>query len=99
MVRPALAACLLDSALANNLVAGGKSGYTVDAIGAVVGAATTNVTYGVGAAPLVFNQTGVRRFCSSADAVIHFDPNTAGSTARTTTGVAACSVAPYLVLQ
>jgi type IV pilus assembly protein PilA len=94
-----LAACLLDSALANNIVAGGKSGYTVDAVGAVVGAATTNVVYGIGAAPLVFNQTGVRRFCSEEDGVLHFDPNTAGSTARTTTGTAGCTVAPYLVLQ
>jgi hypothetical protein len=57
------------------------------------------VVYGVGAAPLVFNQTGVRRFCSAEDGVLHFDPNTAGSTARTTTGMAGCSVAPYLVLQ
>ena len=47
----------------------------------------------------VLSQTGVRRFCSSSDAVIHFDPNTAGVTTRTTTGVVACSAAPYLVLQ
>jgi type IV pilus assembly protein PilA len=94
-----LAACLLDSALANNIVAGGKSGYTVDAVGATVGAATTNVVYGVGAAPLVFNQTGVRRFCSEEDGVLHFDPNTGGSIARTTTGTAGCTIAPYLVLQ
>src|SRR6476619_6951717 len=93
------ASCLLDSALANNIANGGKSGYTIDAAGAVVGAATTNVVYGVGSAPLVFNQTGVRRFCAAEDGVIHFDPNTAGSTARTTAGMAACSAAPYLVLQ
>ena len=31
--------------------------------------ATTNVVYGVGSAPLVFNQTGVRRFCSEEDGV------------------------------
>jgi len=92
------ASCLLDAALANNLVSGGKSGYTVDAIGAVVAPATTNVVYGVGAAPIVFNQTGVRRFCSAEDGVLHFDPNTAGSTTRTTAGMAACSAAPYLVL-
>ena len=45
-----LAVCLLDSALANNIAKGGKSGYTVDAVGAVVGAATTNVVYGVDSA-------------------------------------------------
>jgi type IV pilus assembly protein PilA len=93
------AACLLDAALANNIVAGGKSGYTVDAIGVVVAPATTRITYGVGAAPLVFNQTGVRRFCSEEDGVLHFDPNTTGLTARTTTGTAGCTIAPYLVLQ
>jgi type IV pilus assembly protein PilA len=94
-----LSACLLDAALANNIVAGGKSGYTVDALGATVGAATTNVVYGVGAAPLVFNQTGVRRFCSEEDGVLHFDPNTGGSIARTINGTAGCTIAPYLVLQ
>jgi len=93
------AACLLDAALSNNIVGGGKSGYTVDVLGAKIAPATTYVVYGVGAAPLVFNQTGVRRFCSSADGVIHFDPNTAGSTARTVSGVGGCSAAPYLVLQ
>jgi type IV pilus assembly protein PilA len=94
------AACLLDAALANNIAAGnGKSGYTIDAVGAVVAPATTNIVYGVGAAPLVFNQTGVRRFCSEEDGVLHFDPNTAGSTTRTTGGTAACTIAPYLVLQ
>jgi type IV pilus assembly protein PilA len=93
------AACLLDSALANNIAAGGKSGYTVDAVGVIVAPATTNVTYGVGSAPLVFNQTGVRRFCSEEDGVLHFDPNTAGVTVRTTTGTVACTAAPYLVLQ
>jgi type IV pilus assembly protein PilA len=94
-----LAACLLDSALSNNIANGGKSGYTVSAVGAVVGAATTNVVYGVGSAPLVFNQTGVRRFCSEEDGVLHFDPNTAGSVALTTGGIAVCGAAPYLVLQ
>jgi type IV pilus assembly protein PilA len=93
------AACLLDSALANNIANGGKSGYTVDALGAVVAPATTNVTYGIGAAPLVFNQTGVRRFCSEEDGVLHFDPNTAGITGRTVTGTVGCTIAPYLVLQ
>jgi hypothetical protein len=51
-------------------------------------APATNVTHGVGSAPLVFNQTGVRRFCSEEDGVLHFDPNTSGGTTRTTTGTA-----------
>jgi prepilin-type N-terminal cleavage/methylation domain-containing protein len=93
------AACLLDSALSNNIANGGKSGYTVDAVGAVVAPATTNVVYGIGSAPLVFNQTGVRRFCSEEDGVLHFDPNVAGVTVRDTGGMAVCGAAPYLVLQ
>ncbi len=91
-------ACLLDGALANNIAAGGKSGYLIDAVG-VAGAAGANITYGVGAAPAAFNQTGVRRFCSAEDAVIRYDPNVAGSIVPTTGGMAACGVAPYLVLQ
>jgi len=93
------AACLLDAALANNVANGGKSGYTFDAVGVVKAPSTARGTYGVGAAPLVFNKTGVRRFCSEEDGVLHFDKNTAGLTTRTTTGTAGCTIAPYLVLQ
>jgi type IV pilus assembly protein PilA len=93
------AACLIDAVLANNLASGGKSGYTMDAVGAVVAPATTNVVYGVGTAPIAFNQTGVRRFCSEEDGVLHADPNTAGSTTRDTGGLAVCGAAPYTVLQ
>jgi prepilin-type N-terminal cleavage/methylation domain-containing protein len=46
--------------------------------GAVVAPATTNVTYGVGSAPLVFNQTGVQRFCSEENGVLHFDKTRPG---------------------
>src|SRR5258708_11163415 len=50
------AACLLDSALANSIAAGGESGDPVDAVGVLVAPATTRVTSGVGSAPLRFNQ-------------------------------------------
>ena len=93
------AACLVDGALANNLANGGKSGYTVDALGAVGTTGTLLITYGVGAAPASFNQTGVRRFCSAEDGVLRADQNTGGSTTPDTGGIAVCGVAPYVVLQ
>ena len=40
---------------------------------------TLILTYGVGAAPSAFNQTGVRNFCSSEDGVIHFNVGAAGA--------------------
>jgi hypothetical protein len=57
------------------------------------------MTYGAGSASLVFNQTGVRRFCPEKDGVLHFDPNTAGVTTQTTTGNGVCTAAPYVVPQ
>src|SRR5206468_264973 len=93
------AACLVDSALANNVANGGKSGFTVDAAGLAGGAGALLITYGVGAAPAAFNQTGVRRFCSAEDGVLRADANTAGSTTPDTGGTAVCTTPTYLVLQ
>ncbi|MFZ1131335.1 MAG: prepilin-type N-terminal cleavage/methylation domain-containing protein [Terriglobales bacterium] len=56
-------ACLIDTQLAS----GTKNGYTYTLSG-VTG--TPAATYGVIAAPSVPNQTGVRYFCSFADAVV-----------------------------
>jgi len=55
-------ACLIDTALAS----GTKTGYVFTVTGA---AGTPVATYQVIAAPLTPNQTGVRYFCSFADAV------------------------------
>ncbi len=55
------------------------------------------LTYGVGAAPSSFNQTGVRNFCSSEDGVIHFNVGAAGAT-PVTGGAAACTGPAYPVL-
>ena len=93
------ASCLIDGALANNVANGGKSGYTVNAAGAAGATTTLLITYGVGAAPVAFNQTGVRRFCSSEDGVLRFDPNTGGSTVPDTGGSAVCTTPTYAVLQ
>jgi type IV pilus assembly protein PilA len=64
-------ACLIDSQLAS----GSKSGYSFVAIGA---AATPSASYTVNASPLTLNTTGVRYFCSVADAVVRV--STDGST-------------------
>jgi prepilin-type N-terminal cleavage/methylation domain-containing protein len=94
------AACLIDGVLSNNgnPAGNGKSGYSFAAVGAAGAVGALLLTYQVGAAPLNFNQTGVRRFCSAEDGVIHFDPNTGGST-TVDTATASCAAAPYLVLQ
>jgi hypothetical protein len=84
---------LIDSVLA----AGTKSGYTFGYAGAVGVSGTQNVTYGAGAVPLSFNQTGVRQFCSAEDAVIRWAPGAAAAAAVTTS--AACTAAPFTPLQ
>jgi type IV pilus assembly protein PilA len=57
------AACLIDTALASGV----KSGYSFT-LSATAGSPTSS--YSVAANPLTVNQTGVRYFCSFADAVI-----------------------------
>jgi len=88
---PAIAtACLIDTVLSG----GAKSGYSFAAVGAnkVNG---INTTYTAGAAPITFNQSGVRNFCSNEDGVLRFNPGAAGSAPVTTT--AACQA--FTVLQ
>jgi prepilin-type N-terminal cleavage/methylation domain-containing protein len=87
------AACLIDSVLAG----GTKSGYTFTYAGAAGAAGAQNVTYGAGAVPLAYNQTGVRQFCSAEDAVIRWAPGAAGAAGITTS--AACTAAPFTPLQ
>ena len=74
-------ACLIDNVLAldGNPANSGKSGYNIAAAG-TAGAGGLNTTYIAGAAPLNWNQSGIRRFCSVEDAVVRVDPNTAKST-------------------
>jgi type IV pilus assembly protein PilA len=68
-------ACLIDQSLSG----GTKSGYTFTAVGGnpVNGA---NTTYVIGAAPISFNSSGVRLFCSGEDNVIRWDANASKST-------------------
>jgi type IV pilus assembly protein PilA len=87
-------ACLLDNVLASAITAGtAKSGYYYGVGGVVSGAMV--LTYTVGSSAAVYNQTGVRNFCSSDDGVIHFNAPAGQSTPVTTT--AACQA--FTVLQ
>ena len=95
-------ACIIDYVLSQAYAggtSGSKSGYKF-AMAAAVGAGGTgpNITFIAGAAPLSYNQSGVRRFCAVEDAVIRFDPNTAGSTTPESAH-ATCLGATYTVLQ
>jgi type IV pilus assembly protein PilA len=68
-------ACLLDQSLAGGV----KSGYNFVAAGNnPAGGMSTG--YVVGAAPIVFDRTGKRLFCSTDKNVIRADLNTGGST-------------------
>jgi prepilin-type N-terminal cleavage/methylation domain-containing protein len=74
-------ACLIDTTLA----AGTKSGYSFQA--AASGSSPAG-SYAAVAAPLTANQTGVRYFCSFADAVVRY------STASLSTSTCTESVSP-----
>jgi type IV pilus assembly protein PilA len=67
-------ACLIDNNLAQNGTppGTGKSGYTFTS--GVVVAAGINARYFVNGAPISYQQTGTRDFCSAEDAVVRFDP-------------------------
>ncbi len=59
-------ACMID----NTLAAGTKSGYKFQMTGV---SGTPSSTYQAIATPLTANQTGVRSFCSFADAVVRYN--------------------------
>jgi len=81
-------ACLIDFAVSNaNTTAKAKSGYYFT-LSSVAGQ-----SYEVGGSPAVFNQSGVRNFCSIEDGVVRF--NNAGSSVLITTS-AACVLLPNL---
>ena len=81
-------ACLLDNSLATaSPGSGSKSGYVFQATGQnpING---VNSEYTAGAAPLSYNNSGVRNFCSNEDGVIRFNSGSQGSTP--VTNAAAC---------
>jgi type IV pilus assembly protein PilA len=68
-------ACLLDQSLAGGV----KSGYNFAAVGSSP-ANGMSTSFVVGAAPVVFDRTGKRLFCSTDKNVIRVDLNAEGST-------------------
>jgi len=68
-------ACLLDESLAGGV----KSGYNFAAVGGNP-ATEAHTTFVAGAAPLVFDRTGQRLFCTTDKNVIRADLNVGGST-------------------
>ena len=89
----ATASCFIDSVLA----AGTKSGYSFGYAAAAGTNGGANVTYGAGAVPVNFNQTGVRQFCSAEDAVIRYAAGS--SSASPVTVSATCLASPFSPLQ
>ena len=83
-------ACLIDWSLSQaTSPASAKSGYYFG-----MGVASNNgvnLGYTVGAAPAGFNQTGVRGFCSNADAVIRATPALSGPPVTTEEGCSSYS--------
>ncbi len=73
--RSAATACILDQSLAG----GEKSGYHFAVVGSNA-ADGMNQSYFVAAAPVVFDRTGKRLFCSTDKGVIRADLNATGST-------------------
>jgi prepilin-type N-terminal cleavage/methylation domain-containing protein len=81
-------ACLLDNSLATaSPGTGSKSGYVFQATGQTP-INGVNSEYTAGAAPLSYNNSGVRNFCANEDGVIRFNSGAQGSTPVTNT--AAC---------
>jgi type IV pilus assembly protein PilA len=73
--KSAETACLLDQSLAGGV----KSGYNFVAVGSNPSSGMST-SYVAGAAPVVFDSTGKRRFCSTDKNVLRADLNAAGST-------------------
>jgi len=73
--KSAATACLLDQSLAGGV----KSGYNFAAVGGNP-ANEMSTSYVAGAAPVVFDRTGKRLFCSTDRNVIRVDLNAGGST-------------------
>ena len=73
--KSAETACLLDQSLAGGV----KAGYNFAAVGSTP-ASGQNTSYVAGAAPVAFDRTGKRRFCSTDRNVLRADLNGDGST-------------------
>ncbi len=85
-IATSTAACLIDSSLSS----GQKGGYQFSTTGIAGGSG--NTAFVVGAAPVIFNKTGVREFCSTTDAVLRAQTSATGNVP--VTSIASCSVFP-----
>ncbi len=86
--QPSMAhACLIDSSLST----GQHSGYQFAATGAMP-AGNINTAFVIGAAPITYNGTGVREFCSIADGVLRAQAGADGNPPPN--DVAACIAFP-----
>ncbi|MGA2965630.1 MAG: prepilin-type N-terminal cleavage/methylation domain-containing protein [Terriglobales bacterium] len=74
-------ACLIDSAISS----GSKSGYNFNVTNVTGGPPAT--AYQVSAWPIGYNQTGVRYFCSTQDAVVRVAATTANTCSGTETAL------------
>lgn len=83
-VPSAATSCILDM----DLSSGQKGGYNLVAVGVAGGG--SNNSFVVGAAPISFNKTGTRDFCSTADAVLRGRTGAAGNAPIST--IAACTL-------
>jgi type IV pilus assembly protein PilA len=91
-VPASTSACLIDDNLATNGAGNGKSGYNfTGAATAAGGGGGLLAQYYISGKPIVFQQTGVRAFCSVEDAVVRQDPTGGGAASH-----AACL--PFLPL-
>lgn len=69
-------ACLVDQMLTDGV----KNGYNLAAVGTRQAANGIYMDYVVGAAPVVYGQSGVRLFCSTSDGVLRYSANPEHST-------------------
>jgi type IV pilus assembly protein PilA len=77
-------ACLIDQSLAAATAVPGKSGYLISEVGiADPNQATFNSTYQAGAAPITWNTTGVKAYCTTEDGVIRADYSNTGKDVAT----------------
>ena len=88
-------ACLIGGELVNAVTpATASNGYWFHLTPTSKDRAGATTGYVIGAAPAVFNKTGVRDFCSSEEAIIHFQvPN---GNSEPVTSAAACAAMPVL---
>lgn len=84
-------ACIIDSVLGNASTSPGKSGYLISETGiAVPNVATYNSTYRAGAAPVSYNISGVKAFCTTEDGVVRVDYRNTNGKDKDTVAYNAC---------